>query len=235
MHEGHRQRLWKKLEDGSNLYEHELLEMLLFNAVPRMDVNPLAHEILNRFPSIKEACSASVEELTSVKGVGKNVALYLKLVGTIFGQSNNCESFAVIKNTQEFIKFISMRFRNKGSEVLELYFLDKNGRVKRIITYTSNDTERVDVAPEELSKAISNSRPFGVFMAHNHVNYPAKPSIADDELTKQIQLICSINNARLYDHCIYSSDGEVFSYYLSDRLDKIKEEFSVNRIIKNGQ
>ena len=49
MHEGHRQRLWEKLKQGDNLFEHELLEILLFNAYPRNNVNPVAHALLQRF------------------------------------------------------------------------------------------------------------------------------------------------------------------------------------------
>ena len=61
MHEGHRQRLYEKLKNGDNLFEHEILEMLLFNAYPRKNTNPIAHELLNRFPSISEVLLGPTE------------------------------------------------------------------------------------------------------------------------------------------------------------------------------
>lgn len=231
MHEGHRKRLLEKLKNGGNLYEYELLEILLFNAYPRKNVNPIAHSLLERFAGIKAILTAEIDELCAVDGVGENVALYLKCLGECVYSGNECESFARIRNTAEFKAFISARFRGKSNETLEFYLLDKNGRVNRIGSFTSGDAERVEVKPEEVIKLISVYKPYGVYVAHNHVSGGSFPSPADDKLTKQIQLICSLNNARLYDHCIYAGDDDVYSYYLSDRLEKIKENFSVENII----
>ena len=90
MHEGHRRRLYEKLKSGGNLYEHELLEMLLFNAYPRKNTNPLAHELLNRFPSISAVLNADYEELIAVPGVGEQVALYLLCVFEQDDESQPC-------------------------------------------------------------------------------------------------------------------------------------------------
>lgn len=231
MHEGHRKRLLEKLKDGDKLYEHELLEILLFNAYPRKNVNPIAHALLSRFASIKAVLTAEIDELCSVDGVGENVALYLHCLGKCVYSANECESFARIRNTAELKEFVSVRFRGKSSEVLEFYMMDKNGRVNRIGSFTTDDAERVDVKPEEIIKLISVHKPYGVYVAHNHISGGSAPSLADDKLTKQVQLICSLNNARLYDHCIYAGDGDIYSYYMSDRLEKIKESFSVNSLI----
>ena len=105
MHEGHRRRLMEKLRRGDNLFEHELLEILLFNAYPRANVNPVAHALLQRFASINEVISADVDELMLVEGVGENAALYLKCVGECMRLKNNCDSFTVIRNAGEFMQF----------------------------------------------------------------------------------------------------------------------------------
>ncbi|MGN0818456.1 MAG: JAB domain-containing protein [Candidatus Coproplasma sp.] len=234
MHEGHRKRLLEKLKSGDNLYEHELLEILLFNAYPRKNVNPIAHALLERFAGIKAVLTADIDELCAVDGVGENVALYLKCLGECVYSGNECQSFAKIRNTSEFKAFVSARFRGKGNETLEFYLLDKNGRVNRIGSFTNGDAERVDVRPEDVIKLISVHKPYGVYVAHNHVNGSSLPSPADDKLTKQVQLICSLNNAHLYDHCIYASDDDIYSYYMNDRLEKIKESFSVASILNDG-
>jgi DNA repair protein RadC len=231
MHEGHRQRLLGKLEAGDNLYEHELLEILLYNAYPRRDTNPIAHALLARFASIKEVVTADVDELCLVEGVGKNVAMYLKCVGRCMEAGNNCDSFTVIKNTEDLKQLISRRFNGRSNEYLEFYFLDKAGRVKRICTYTSNEATRVEIKPDEIIKLISVYRPYGLFIAHNHINSISKPSKADDEMTKTVQLICSMNNVKLYDHCIYRAENDIFSYYISGRINKIKAEFTVESVL----
>lgn len=234
MHEGHRQRLLSKLSAGENLYEHELLEILLFNAYPRKNVNPVAHALLTRFASIKAVLSADTEELMQVEGVGENVALYLKCIGRCLEKSNGCESFAVVKNVEQFKQFITSRFKGMATEFLEFYLLDKTGRVKRICRYTSGDTRKVEIEPDEILKIISVSKPYGLFVAHNHVTSPAQPSDSDDALTKQIQLICSMTNTAFYDHCIYTDSFGIFSYFSAGRIDKIKNDFNLNAIIRNA-
>lgn len=232
MHEGHRQRLWEKLKQGDNLFEHELLEILLFNAYPRKNVNPVAHALLQRFSSINEVINADLDELMLVEGVGENVALYLKCIGECMRLKNNCSSFAVIKNNAEFRQFASARLAGRRTEALEFYLLDKGGDVKRICTFTDGDPESVVVRPDEVVKLISVYRPHGVYMAHNHVDCPCSPSAADDDMTKKVQMICSLNNVRFYDHCIFAPDG-YYSYFMTNRLDEIAREFSVSNLFKN--
>lgn len=234
MHEGHRKRLIEKLKNKDNLYEHELLEILLYNAYPRKNVNPVAHALLKRFACIREVLSADVDELCTVDGVGENVAMYLHCIGKCLEAGHKCDSFAVIRNTAEFKSFITARFRGKTSEVLEFYLLDKNGRVKRIGSYTDNDSARVDVRPEEVLRLLSMYKPHGLYLAHNHVNCSSCPSAADDEFTKKVQLICSLNNIKLYDHCIYVSDDDIYSYFMSNRIDKILQDFTVDKLLHDG-
>ena len=233
MHEGHRRRLLQKLKNGDNLFEHELLEILLFNAYPRKNVNPVAHALLSRFAGIGEILQASPDELTTVEGVGENVAMYLNCIGQCLRRANDVRGFAVIRNASELIAFAKSRLGGRPHETLEFYFMDKSDTVRRVCTFTDNDPRRVNVRPEEIVRLISVCRPFGVYMAHNHTDCSCNPSEADDDITKKVQLICSMNNVRLYDHCIIGPDGE-FSYFLSDRLDKIAEQFSASNFFKGG-
>ena len=62
MHEGHRQRMLQRLKNAQDLQDHELLEILLYNAVPRKNTNPTAHELLSAFPSLSEMFRAGFEE-----------------------------------------------------------------------------------------------------------------------------------------------------------------------------
>ena len=222
MHEGHRKRLWEKLKGGDNLFEHEILEILLFNAYPRKNVNPIAHALLARFPSINEVLHADVDELCTVEGVGENVALYLRCIGKCLDLGNRCEGFSVIRNIAQFKDFVCARLKGNSTEVLEFYLMDKNGKVRRIFSFGDGDAGKVEVRPDEITKIISVNKPYGVYMAHNHVGCSSLPSPADDDITAKVMLICSLNNVRFYDHCIYSDVDGVFSYFLTDRLDEIK-------------
>lgn len=89
VHQGHRARQRKKLlENGPRAFaDHELLEMLLYYAIPRRDTNELAHRLLERFGSLQGVFSAPVEELSTVEGVGENAAVLLSLVPQIWQRS----------------------------------------------------------------------------------------------------------------------------------------------------
>ena len=81
IHEGHRQRLKQRFADhGERVFDdHQLLELMLFYAVPQGDVNPLAHRLINHFGSFAAVLDASPEDLRQVKGVGEHTALYLSM------------------------------------------------------------------------------------------------------------------------------------------------------------
>ena len=226
MHEGHRQRLYNKLKHGDNLYDHEYLEMLLFNAYPRKNTNPIASALLAKFASIGAIFDAEIEELTSVEGVGENVALYLKCVGMCTKRINTCDNFAQIKNMQDFKKFLSLRFRGKDCEVLEIYLLDKRGKIKRILSYTSESEVKVLVRADEVIRAISLCNAYGAFVAHNHVDAPSTPSASDDDFTKRCQTILSMSGVVFHDHCIYASDDDIYSYKLGDKAKMLELSFS---------
>ena len=78
MHEGHRRRMYEKLKNDDGLHDHELLEILLFNAYPRINTNPIAHELIKTFGSLSGVLAADVDRLKAVDGVGESVALYIK-------------------------------------------------------------------------------------------------------------------------------------------------------------
>lgn len=81
IHAGHRERLKNKfLRFGAEaLEEHELLELLLFYAIPQKDTNPIAHNLINRFGSVAGVLKAEPKELTEVSGIGMHAATLLKL------------------------------------------------------------------------------------------------------------------------------------------------------------
>lgn len=85
LHSGHRARLRARVEANgiASLAPHEQVEYLLFDAIPRRDVNPLAHELLARFGSLEAICAASVEELTAFRGIGRKAAAHLRAIPRI--------------------------------------------------------------------------------------------------------------------------------------------------------
>ena len=232
MHEGHRQRMYDRLEAGDALYDHEVLETFLFNGFPRANTNPIAHALLDSFGSLAGVFDASLERLTTVKGVGKNLALYIKCNAAIFRRINPVNAgVAVLKTYAEFKTFAAVRMRGRQEEVLEFYFLEKNGKVKRIFTYTDTDRSKVEVDTDKIAEIIATEKPYGVLVAHNHLSGNSTPSANDDRFTRELCLLCNINKAVLYDHCIYASDNNIYSYFADGQIDKIRKDFSFKELI----
>lgn len=220
-----------KLENGDDLYDHEVLEILLYFACPRVNTNPLAHRLLERFCSVSEILKADAEELKAVEGVGESVARYLKTVGLCAERSGSVEGNAVLKTFGDCKRFVSMRMRGKDDEYLELYFLEKSGRVKRIFTYTSADRNRVTARTEEILSNITSAKPFGILAAHNHLNGNIAPSENDEIFTRQICFICNMNNVKFTDHMIYS-DGNIYSFNDSGKMQEISRKYSFGNALQ---
>lgn len=232
MHEGHRQRMYDKLKSGVKLPEHELLEILLFNAYPRKNTNPVAHLLLDTFGSIEGVFNAEVSALTAVEGVGESVALYLKCIGECVNRTDKRErAETVLKSYEDFKNFACFRLRGKAEECLELYCIEKSGKVKKIFSFTDNADNKVEVSIDRVAGALATVKPYGLLIAHNHLSGSSQPSSNDDIFMKEIQLLCSINNVHLFDHCIYAGENNVFSYFLSGKIDEIKKEYSFEKIM----
>lgn len=232
MHEGHRQRMYEKLMRSDSIYDHEVLEILLFNAYPRMNTNPLAHRLLDTFGTLNDIFKADVNELMGVEGVGKNVALYIKLVGLCMAKTDRAVTgITYLKSYADFKNFVALRLHAKSSEVLEFYLLEKSGKVKNIYSYSDKDPGQVGVKSEEVARILSANKPYGLLVGHNHLSGNCAPSDADDRFTMELQVICSVNNVRLYDHCIFAGDNNVYSYYSAGKIDEIKELFSFKNVV----
>ena len=85
IHDGHRRGMKEQfLKQGlSGMPDHRILELLLFYAVPRRDVNPLAHRLVEHFGSLAGVFHATYDQLLEVDGIGPNIATLLLLVPAV--------------------------------------------------------------------------------------------------------------------------------------------------------
>ena len=99
MHSGHRERVKQKFVDCGDLAfgDHELLELMLFHSIPRQNTNDIAHRLIDRFGSLKGVMEARLDELITVKGVGRNTAILIK---TSFAINARCKKNTADKRTQ---------------------------------------------------------------------------------------------------------------------------------------
>ncbi len=232
MHEGHRKRMYEKLKNNDGLLDHEILEILLFNAVPRKNTNPIAHNLLNTFGSLGGVFNATHRQLLTVDGVGESVAAYLKCIAEGNRRiSADFAGIAVIKNHSDLKRLAAARLRGKIAEFVEIYCMDKSGKVLRVHSFTNDDLNSVTINTNKITEVLVTDKPYGIAVAHNHLSGSSAPSQNDDKFTAQIQFLCSMNNVVFYDHIVYASDKDIFSYFDQGKLEKIKRELSFNRVL----
>ena len=234
-HEGHRHRIIEKLDSGG-LCEHEILEILLFNAIPRLNTNDLAHRLLEAFGSIPRIFSAPVSRLKSVEGVGENVAAYLCCIGKFFETyyAGREDTYPKTFEERTFLAYVEERYAPAENEVLDFYLLDKAKNIFFCKRFSSGELRRVVIRPEQLTRLILENKPDGLIAVHNHPNGNCFPSETDDKTTGQCEMICSIHNVKFYDHFIYSPAG-TYSYYCSGKMKEIHQKYSVGAILGKGE
>lgn len=233
LHAGHRQRMMQRFETGAEHFQdHEILEVLLYNAIPRTDTNPIAHALIKAFGSLAEVFRGSVKELMLVEGVGKKTAEYIRCIGLCFERCNDTTERAPLYfNPKLFSDYLEEEYRNQNREVLEVFCLNKLGKLFFRKEFSVGKIDEVKLDPTEISEILLVKKPFAVVVAHNHPHGTRNPSAQDDVFTKQLCLMCMLHNVRLGDHFIVGRDG-IYSYHAVGKLDKIMN--SCNEIRYGG-
>ena len=213
----------ERFEVGAEHFQdHELLEVLLYNAIPRSNTNPIAHALISAFGSLSGVFHASIRELMLVRGVGKRTAEYIKCIGLCFERVNPAaKEQSRYFNPKDFGDYLEEEYRGKRTEELELFCLNKLGRIFFRKSFSTGESNAVKAEPSEISELLLVKKPHTVVAAHNHPYGSRNPSSQDDVFTKQLCLMCRLHNVRLGDHLILGRDG-VYSYRASGKLDKIQ-------------
>ena len=224
-HENHRDRMRERfLAYPDSFSRHEIIEILLYNIIPRRDVNPLAHRLIARFHSVGGVLGASEEELTEVSGVGKATAEYLTTVGKLCAAVRN-EKIEIIRlNTlDKVVGFIGPEMKRMTTEVLCVFCLDKNDVLLQKHTFTQGKGDGVTVPFRDIGRACLTADTANVILAHNHPTDTCAPSEKDDDATSVIGGFLMTIGIKLYDHVIVGTDG-VYSYRHAGMLDRILGE-----------
>lgn len=211
IHDGHRERLRKKFIAAGlrGFSDVNILELLLFFAVPRRDTNPTAHALLERFNSLEGVFSASLAELCSVKGVGESAAVLLRLVGDIRTRpsADDVDIKINLSRPREVERFIEPFFLGQSSEALLLICTDADMNVLSARILSTGSTASVEIDPAVIAREALLHRAHAVILAHNHIKGLPTPSYEDIASTKRLSEMLSTLNIRLADHIIFSEHG----------------------------
>lgn len=225
--------MYEKLSEGSSLLcEHELLEILLYPVLPRVNTNPIAHNLIRRFGSIFGVLNASPAELMQIDGIGARAAKHLQCVGEVLRRMEQLPKQASVSYAPDsFAAYLIDQYADLSYEVFDLYFLNQKSVIVGSRRFTSHEQSRVVLGTGDLSKALGECRAYGLVLAHNHIDSKAYPSEEDNNITRQCQIICSLNNIRLYDHFIIAGE-ESFSYCAAGMLQEINGKYNLKALME---
>lgn len=210
VHTGHRKRLRRKLLNfgGESLEMHELLELLLFSAIPRKNTNETAHNLLEKFGSFSAVLEASYQELVSVEGIGEQAAASIMLANTI-NRMYYIDKYCVknMKLTPENVKdYVVPLFYGYNEEKLIVLLLDSEFRVKGFKKIADGAKGHLNIEVRDITKYALNADATNVILVHNHPNGISAPSKADLDITKVVDHALALVEVRLIDHLIVANN-----------------------------
>ena len=214
MHEGHRNRLRKKfLTNGlDKLEEHEILELLLFYAMPRKNMNGIAHELIDKFGSLVAVFDAPFGTLQTIKGIGENSATFLKLIPEICriyleNKYNSSNSNLSLKKCKEMLK---MKFIGMTEEAVGIILFDAKGKIVYNGIINRGSVNAVDVYIRRIIELIIMYNACSILLAHNHPSGITTPSTSDINSTIRLNKVLSGLKVNFLDHIIVSGK-DIFS------------------------
>lgn len=223
VHDGHRERMRDRfLKNGLNGFaDHEALELLLYYAIPRGDVNPLAHALMERFGSLSGVLSAPMELLTQMEGVGERTAALLRLVPQIAQKArlSDLERELALDTRERVRDYLLELFSRERNEAVYELCLDGKGKLLacRRLGEGSASAVTLDVRTVVQNALLCSAS--SVILAHNHPSGVAMPSREDQAATLRARDALASIDVLLEDHIIVA-DNKCVSFseagFLSD-------------------
>lgn len=214
VHSGHRQRLKDKfLEHGmDSLHDINVLELVLFYAIPRQDTNPIAHRLLDTFGSLAAVFDASVEELMQRGGLSQNAATLIKLIpAAARRQQISRASFdTILDTTRRCGDYLVPFFFGETEEVVYLLGLDAKCKALGCVKLFSGTVNYANLSIRRVVETALNMKATSVVLAHNHTSGIAVPSQEDIRTTMSVAHALDLVGVLLADHIVVA-DGDYVS------------------------
>ena len=211
---GHRQRLRERLFQAGPgaLGDYELLEMLLFSAIPRRDVKPIAKALLAEFRDLWSLLNAKPERLLAF-GLSESAAASLLVTGAIALRAHRGAILEkpLLNSWQRIVDYCRAAMAHETVEQFRLLFLDRKNHLLDEEVHQHGTIDHTPVYPREVVKRALEVGAGALVLAHNHPSGDVTPSKNDLEMTRAIQDACRPLGITVHDHIIIGR-GDVASF-----------------------
>lgn len=210
---GHRQRLRERFLRGGEqgLQDYELMELVLFRAIPRRDVNPLAKQLIDRFGSFAEVISAPIERLREVEGLGEAAVAELKIVQAAALKLSQARVLnrPVLRSWSKVVEYCTASMAYGDTEQFRILFLDHKHALVADEVQQRGTVNHTPVYPREVVKRALDLGASALVLVHNHPSGDPTPSRSDIEVTKEIEDAAKGLKIQVIDHLIIGRGAHV--------------------------
>ncbi len=208
---GHRERLRTRFREAGTdaLTDYELLELVLFRALPRRDVKPLAKTLVAKFGSFAEVVAAPHARLAEVKGLGDSAITDLKIVHAAAGRMarGQVHKRPVLSSWNAVLDYCRTTMAFEEKEQFRILFLDKRNQLIVDELQQVGTVDHTPVYPREVVKRALELSATAIILVHNHPSGDPTPSRADIHMTQSIVEIAKPLGISVHDHIIVGKEG----------------------------
>jgi DNA repair protein RadC len=209
----HRTRLRTRFREGgaAALPDYEMLELVLFRAIPRQDVKPLARLLLDSFGDFNRVITASPARLSMIKGVGEAVITELKIVEAAAQRMMRARVLnrPVLSSWDALLDYCHTAMSHRETEQFRILFLDRKNVLIADEEQAKGTVDHVPVYPREVVKRALELNACALILVHNHPSGDPTPSESDLTMTLQIQEAAQVLGIILHDHLIIGKSREL--------------------------
>jgi DNA repair protein RadC len=209
----HRQRLRARFMGGGAgaMPDYELLELVLFRAIPRRDVKPLARELMDRFGDFNRIVTAPETRLRDVTGIGDAVIVELKIIEAAAQRLARARIMQqpIVSSWDALIDYCHTTMAHRETEQFRVLFLDRKNVLMADEEQARGTVDHVPVYPREVAKRALELNASAIILVHNHPSGDTTPSTSDIDMTQQIAAACDALGLTLHDHLIIGKSNEL--------------------------
>ncbi|WP_323034066.1 RadC family protein [Paracoccus sp. (in: a-proteobacteria)] len=209
----HRARLRERFMQGgaTAMPDYELLELVLFRAIPRQDVKPLARRLLDRFGDFNRVLSAQPTRLAEVSGVGPAVMQELKIVEAAAQRLARSRVMhrPVLTSWDALLDYCHTAMAHRDTEQFRVLYLDRKNVLIADEEQANGTVDHVPVYPREILRRALELTASALILVHNHPSGDPTPSQADINMTNRIVAAAEVMGIALHDHLIIGKSSEL--------------------------
>jgi DNA repair protein RadC len=212
LHSGHRERLRRRfLEEGIDSFEdHQVLELLLFQVIPRGDTNLVAHRLIQRFGSLSAVLEADPQDVASVEGMGAKAAAFLSMIPQVtrrYYHDRVLRDRPKLNSSAAVAEYLIPLMAGRPEEVFYVLCLDTQCRVVYPALISEGTVKEAAVYPRHVVEVAIRHRAASVILAHNHPAGTSTPSPQDHHLTRLLVQALGPLDIKVLDHIIVASNN----------------------------